>query len=167
MPTFRCAQCDAIHEGPPLSYGVRAPDAWDALPKRERKLRAVLTDERCVIDGEHHFVKGNVRIPIVDGPSVLDWTVWVSLSGANFARAVELWNAPGRESEPGYFGWLSNLLPAYPSTINLRTTVHTQPVGVRPLIELEASDHPLAIEQRKGITMRRVQEIAEQLLHGR
>jgi len=33
------------------------------------------------------------------------------------------------------------------------------------VIELEQTDHPLALEQRHGITVQRVQEIAEQVLH--
>jgi hypothetical protein len=40
--------------------------------------------------------------------------------------------------------------------LSLKTMVHTQPVGVRPSIELEPTDHPLAIEQREGITVARV-----------
>ncbi len=43
--------------------------------------------------------------------------------------------------------------------------VHSQPVGVRPTVELEHTDHPLAVEQCEGITVARVQAIAEQLLH--
>ncbi len=43
--------------------------------------------------------------------------------------------------------------------------VQTQPVGMRPLVELETTDHPLAIEQREGITMDRVLELAERILH--
>ncbi|SFF35346.1 hypothetical protein SAMN05421541_109131 [Actinoplanes philippinensis] len=38
-------------------------------------------------------------------------------------------------------------------------------MGRRPLIELEPSDHPLAVEQRTGITLDRVRQIAETLLH--
>ncbi|WP_412543093.1 DUF2199 domain-containing protein [Longispora sp. K20-0274] len=73
---------------------------------------------------------------------------------------------PGREAEPPYFGWLSTELGLYtPSTINLKTNLHTRPVGQRPLIELEPTDHPLAVEQRCGITRARVQEFAESLLH--
>jgi hypothetical protein len=53
----------------------------------------------------------------------------------------------------------------YPETLNLKTNVYTQPVGVRPFIELEPTDHPLAIEQRTGISWERVQEIAELVLH--
>jgi hypothetical protein len=33
-------------------------------------------------------------------------------------------------------------------------------------VTLEASDHPLSIEQRDGITMARVREIVEAALHG-
>jgi hypothetical protein len=36
---------------------------------------------------------------------------------------------------------------------------------VRPFIELEPTDHPLAIEQRTGISWERVREIAELVLH--
>ena len=89
----------------------------------------------------------------------------MSLSPPNFKRTVELLHEDGRESEPPYFGWLSTLLPVYPDTVNLKTMVHTRPVGVRPWIEIEPTDHPLAVEQREGITLARVQEIAELLLH--
>ncbi len=51
---------------------------------------------------------------------------WVTLSEANYERMLELWDTPGREHEPPYFGWLSTELPTYPpSTLNLKTMVHT------------------------------------------
>jgi hypothetical protein len=64
------------------------------------------------------------------------------------------------------FVWLSTTLPPYePTTLNLKTNVHTREVGVPPFIELEPTDHPLAVEQRTGITRARVQQFAELLLH--
>lgn len=76
-------------------------------------------------------------------------------------------NTPGREDEKPYFGWLTTELPFYsPGTTNLKTNAHTRPVGQRPFIELEPTDHPLAVEQRTGITLDRVREIAETVLHG-
>ncbi|MEU6845643.1 DUF2199 domain-containing protein [Streptomyces sp. NPDC046716] len=45
------------------------------------------------------------------------------------------------------------------------THVHTRQVGQRPFIELEPTSHALAIEQRTGITMDRVREIAEAVIH--
>jgi hypothetical protein len=41
------------------------------------------------------------------------------------------------------------------------------PVGERPSIWLEETDHQLAKEQRNGISMHRVQQIAKASLHGR
>jgi hypothetical protein len=43
--------------------------------------------------------------------------------------------------------------------------VHSWSVEKRPLITVEPTDHPLAVEQRIGITLSRVQEIAEYVLH--
>ncbi|MFJ4770383.1 DUF2199 domain-containing protein [Streptomyces uncialis] len=47
----------------------------------------------------------------------------------------------------------------------MKTRVHTRPIGQRPFIELEPTDHPLAVEQRTGITTERVRAIAEAVSH--
>ena len=49
--------------------------------------------------------------------------------------------------------------------LSLKTNLHTKPVGERPTIELEPTGHPLATEQRDGITMARVRQIAETMMH--
>ncbi len=104
---------------------------------------------------------------MLDGvEGLFSWNVWVSLSVANFERITELWETEGREREPPYFGWLSTKLPCYDiDTFLLKTNVYTRRVGERPFIELEPTDHPLAVEQRSGISLKRVQEIAECVLH--
>lgn len=128
----------------------------------------MLSSDQCIIDDKHFFVVGNLEIPISGSDERFSWDVWVSLSHKNFARACELWEQEGRESEPPYFGWLStSLLPCYPDTLSLKANVRTRAVGRRPLVELEPTDHPLALEQREGITLARVQEIAELVLHGK
>lgn len=126
----------------------------------------VLGGEQCVIGGEHFFVRARLVLPITDSADEFDWGVWVSLSEANFDRMSQLWSSDERVHEPPCFGWLATELPLYrPSTLNLRTNLHSKPVGVRPTVELEPTDHPLAVEQRIGITLARVRAIAEQLLH--
>ena len=118
-----------------------------------------------MIDESEFFVRGCLEIPVIDGPRPFVWGVWTSLSKPNFKRMGELWETPGREKEPPYFGWLCTSLPLYPETVHLKTNVHIRPVGQRPFVELEPTEHPLAVEQRTGITMDRVREIAEALLH--
>ena len=80
-------------------------------------------------------------------------------------HSTEIWEQEGRETEPPFFGWLCTALPLYPDTLLLKTNVHMRPLGQRPLVELEPTDHPLAVEQRQGIRMTRVIEIAETLMH--
>jgi len=153
------------HDGPPLSYAADAPFQWYLVPEHERNARCILESEVCVIDRRDSFIKGNVEIPLVDKEGVFAWTVWVSLSESNFRKAIELWDNPRRTEEPPYFGWLSTRLAPYPDTLNLKTKVHTRPVGIRPSIELEPTDHPLAVEQRLGLGRKRVLEIAEAVRH--
>jgi hypothetical protein len=90
----------------------------------------------------------------------------VSLSRTEFERIVRLWDDPSRANEPPYFGKLATRLPGYPETLNLHVNLHTAEAGTRPYVELEPTDHPLAVEQRSGVTMARVQQIAESYLHG-
>ena len=166
MSTYICKTCGEEHEGPPLSYGAEAPAAYYGVPEEEREKRCHLSSDQCIIDNEFFFILGNIYLPIIDKEETFNWMAWVSLSEANFDRASELWETPGREEEPAYFGWLSTELPCYPSsTLSLKTNVHTQEIGVRPVIELQDSDHPLEKEQKEGITWERVEEISSLILH--
>ena len=162
---FTCGACGQFHTELPMDFGAAAPVAYYSILQTERKTRCQLTSDVCVIDGNEFFVRGCLEIPVVDGPRPFVWGVWISLSEANFNRMCELWQTPGREKEPPYFGWLCTSLSLYPETVLLKTHVHTRPPGQRPLVELEPTEHPLAVEQRNGITMERVRKIAEALLH--
>lgn len=126
----------------------------------------LLSSDQCVIRAQHYFVKGLIEIPVIGSDEVFSRAVRVSLSRENFSRAVSLWNTTGREAERPYFGRLSTGLAAYsPTTLHLKTHVHTRPVGERPFVALEPTEHPLAVEQRTGMTRDRVREIAASVLH--
>lgn len=150
-----------------MCLGAPAPELWFSVPEAEREARVELSSDQCVIDGQHFFILGRILLPVVDGDDSFVWLAWVSLSEANFVRSCELWESEGREAEPACFGWLQSALPGYaPGTLSLKTNVQTMPLGHRPLITLEPTNHPLAVEQREGITMARVQQIAEAAFHG-
>ena len=68
------------------------------------------------------------------------------------------------------YNWMTNhvhiiAVPEYPDTAFLKTTVHQRPVGLRPLVEFEPTDHPLAVHQREGIDPVQLQEMVTRLLH--
>lgn len=162
---FLCGKCGQFHAELPMEFGAEAPVGYFLIPEDARKARCDLTSDVCMIDEKEFYVRGCLEIPVVDGPHPFTWGVWTSVSKQSLKRMAELWESPGREKEPPCFGWLSTSLPLYPETLHLKTHVHARPVGQRPFVELEPTDHPLAVEQRNGMTMDRVREIAEVLLH--
>jgi hypothetical protein len=162
---FTCADCGEQHHELPLDFGWDAPLAWLSIPEAERAQRTLLTPDLCVIDDRELFIRGCLEVPLVDAPSALVWGVWTSLSEKSFARVKALWDSDERIDEPPYFGWLCSRIPGYPDTVLLKTHVHTRMKDMRPYVELEPTDHPLAVEQREGITLERAREIAVAMLH--
>ena len=147
----------------PRAFGFAEPVFWRS--ELEADPESELSEDQCVIEGEYYFIRGRVQIPIAATDYHFEWGVWVSVSEERFDQIHASWEQPGRESEPPYFGWLANEVPVYTSTLELRAHVYTRPVGEQPVIDLEPTDHPLAVEQSHGITMERMHEIAELLLH--
>src|SRR5262249_51181402 len=132
---------------------------WETIPEHERSHRGHLTDDLCEIDNSHFFIRGRLEVPIHGGDQPFVWLLWSSLSQRNYGRTRALWSTVGREREPAYFGWLNSRLPGYPDTLSLKLMVHTRPVGQRPALELEPTDHPLSVEQREGVTWERVHQL--------
>lgn len=162
---FHCRSCGQFHHELPMSYRAPAPIYYYQVDETERSTRCELSEEHCVIDGQHFFLRGCLEIPVVDSDQLFEWGVWCSLSPESYQKVVDSWNSEDRiELEP-LFGWLSTSIPFYDDTINLKSLVHIRSVGIRPFVELEPTDHPLAVEQRQGITLDRVREIAERVLH--
>jgi hypothetical protein len=80
-------------------------------------------------------------------------------SKKNFDLYVESFDS-GMQAHLGpCFGWFSNRLFDYPDTLNLKCQVHPRDGRIRPWIELEATEHPLAIDQQQGITFDRILEL--------
>jgi hypothetical protein len=165
MTGFVCRTCGEFHGNLPLAFGPDAPASWAEAEPSARSTDSALSSDQCVIGGEFFFVRGCIDVSIHDSTDVFRWLVWVSVSRASFERISELWTTEGREAEPPYFGWLNTRLPGYPDTFNLKVNLHTRPVGDRPYVEVEPTDHPLAIEQRNGLSWVDVYDRVEKLLH--
>jgi hypothetical protein len=165
MPGFTCGACGQFHDELPLRFGAPAPGPWFDIAPADREQRCLLSSDQCVIDEQRFFMIGNLELPIIGSTEKFSWDTWVELSRADFERAFNLWEQEGRESEPPYEGTFATLLPGYPPTVGLKVRVHTRPVGLRPFIEMLPSDHPLAVEQRDGISLDRIQKLAESILH--
>ena len=162
---FKCTGCGEWHEGIP-TYGAKAPLYYYTVPEGERNARCALTPNTCVVDRAHFFVRGCIEVPIHGETDPFIWGVWVSLSALNYEQFVATLEMDKRSHLGPFFGWLSACFPFYPDTENLKTHVHLRDHGIRPYIELEPTEHPLAVEQRRGITPERVGEFYAYYEHG-
>jgi hypothetical protein len=146
--------------------GAVAPLSYYAISEPERASRCALGSDGCVIDRTSFFVRGCLEIPVHGVDEPLIWGVWVSLSELSFKAWLKVFEQEHRSHVGPFFGWLNAWLKPYPDTMDLKTRVHLRDHGLRPFIELEPTDHPLALEQRNGISVSRVAEIYAIMMHG-
>jgi len=162
--TFQCRTCDSWHEGLP-DLGFDAPYEYDCLSDEQRQSIAKKSSDLCSISDEDFFVRGVLELPIVGRADCFGIGVWVSLKRENFYRYVELFDSKDPSGNGPYFGWLCNRIAGYPDTLHLKTSVSLRPAPTRPRIDLEPTDHPLAMQQRDGISLDEVQRLIEPTLH--
>ena len=158
--TFRCSCCGRLVTGLP-DLACDAPLHYQQLPEAARAERAKLSSDLCTIDtseGGDRFVRGVCLLPVADSEETFGFGVWVSLSPENFRRYVETFDDDDQAKLGPMFGWLCNRLPSYPDTLNLQTTVVPQDGGARPQVWINEAhaEHPLYIEQRGGISKKRL-----------
>lgn len=161
---YTCSICGSVHEGIP-SYGADRPDEYWDVPIDKRARDIFLTSDSCIIAERFFFIRGCLDVPINGTNDVFRWGVWVSLKEENFFIWQEYYGKPERQHIGPFFGWLCTQVPGYSETLHLKTVAHLNDNGIRPSIKLEETTHPLAIDQRSGITPARVQQILQLLEH--
>jgi hypothetical protein len=157
--TFKCGACDAWHHELP-DWGARLPDQ---LVGAEDRPEVLIGDELCHA-GADHFIRGCLDLPIVGHRERLSFGVWTSLSEASLERVHATWDDDRRAQQPPFFGWLCTRLPGYPDTTLLKAMVFPRPRGERPLVVLEPNEHPLAQDQREGVSVARARKLVRALL---
>jgi hypothetical protein len=154
---YLCATCGQIHDRLP-DIGSDYPSIYLQIPEGERKRRAQLTTDTCVIDDTDFLIRGVIEVPIRDHAERFGFGVWVSQKRESF---LTYQNEPDSTAIGPFFGWLCTRIAYYPvETLTLKAMAHFRGHGLRPLIELEPTDHPLAIDQREGITLDTAWKIA-------
>ena len=167
---WKCDSCEEWHYGPCLDFGFIQPVFWTKeneaaneaaqFDSHAEKLPAnLLTEDVCIINGEHYFVRGTIHLPIIGTEETFRWGVWGSLSRENFEKLLAMFDSPARAEMPPMFSWLSSAIQEYEDTVNLKMYAHIQVPPERPIFELEPTDHPLSQEYHHGVTPERVKEI--------
>ena len=160
MTSFLCSRCGQAHPGTP-TVGFSFPIEYLDVPESERKKRVFLTEDTCVIDDQRFFVRGCLEIPVHGGCDPFIWGVWIAISEEAFFQFQDLLGVDVRSHHGPFEGRLSSPPRPYPDSTHLRVIVRLRDHGIRPFVALEATSHPLALEQRDGISRERVAEIVE------
>ncbi|RGE39725.1 DUF2199 domain-containing protein [Comamonas testosteroni] len=166
---FKCRKCDELHVGSP-SFAFDAPATYKMLSDQEREDWAELTEDLCVIarpEGTQYYVRAILEVPIHGVQEPFLWGIWVSASEHSFHRYLDSYDKP--PEDPGFFGWVSNIIAAYPTQKSRPADVYMQSDGTRPRVVLhraEDEDDALVIDQHEGISIERAQQLAELALHG-
>jgi hypothetical protein len=161
---YRCRSCGELHVGLP-AWHFATPVQALGIPREERRARVELTEDACIIDGREFYLKGLLHLSVHGSDEPFTWGVWLSVSDESYRRCSALFGDTERKAGESFFGWLCNALPGYPDTQLLKTYLHVQAYPLRPWVELEPTGHPLAIDQREGISRERAIWMAEQLWH--
>ena len=159
---YRCSQCNELHHGlPELSYHLPAIIA--SLDDDERQSRCTVGSDQCSLDGETFFIRCVLQLPIRDSGEIYGVGVWSTLSRENFKLYSDNWENPRRAGIGPFLGWFASFVETFEDTINLKCRVWPRDDLVRPVIELEPTDHPLALAQREGLELSRALEMAERI----
>jgi hypothetical protein len=161
---YVCSGCGETHRGiPELACGK--PEQWPGDENKQpnstvRTSKNALTEDFCILDGKHFFVRAILYLPIKEfEKEKFGFGVWTTLSKENFDIYCENFDRNDQGDFGPWFGWFSNRLKGYPDTLNLKCQVYPQFERLRPLIELGATDHPLALEQKEGVSINRIFEL--------
>jgi hypothetical protein len=134
-----------------------APAQW--APEMASKRLCWLTADACIIDRSEFFVRALLRLPVRGAEQGVECGVWVAQTETDFRRLHRPWNTLRLHRLAPTSGRLSSELPGYDrSTVGLQVKLHHRRAGLRPMVELEPSDHPLALDHRDGITLDRARE---------
>lgn len=162
-----CSGCGSSHSGLATVFGPDAPDSWHDAPPAVRNSGG-LTRDQCDLEWqgrEFTFIRGHIVIPIMDRPGEeFVWSVWSTLTPEDRGRIGLLWDSPDRARLAPMPGRLANALPYEPDPTGIALLVQHREPGVVPRFTVSPeSDHPLAVEQRDGITWHRVAELNQLL----
>lgn len=167
---WKCDSCEEWHYGPCLDFSYRAPVFWTEEndtandvarfgPHLKELPENLLTEDVCILNGEHYFIRGLIYLPIIGTKETFRWGVWGSLSRENFEKFLATIDSPTRGELPPMFSWLSSWIEEYDDGSDIKMYAHIQKPPDRPIFELEPTDHPLSQEHHHGITPERVKEI--------
>ena len=139
------------------------PNAWEYEPNGALRLDGdFLSEDFCVVDGEHFMVRAVLPIPVHGLGESFGYGVWCSLSRENLLKYVDRFDTSQDEDEEPWWSWLCNRAqPYFDGKDPLGGWLQSRAGRMRPTYHVDDPEHPLAIAQRDGISPEDVLAIYE------
>jgi hypothetical protein len=153
-PRTTCAFCGREHDVDDMDFAFRRPDPLLAVPEAEREARCSWDVDLAKVD-ETFYVRCVLYLPRQGGGD-FGLGLWVRVSPEDFGRYLSVYEHPDQANEPPFRGVVANQVATYPPTIGLPVTVRLTGATTRPVLVCDASTHPLAVEQREGVSNERI-----------
>lgn len=160
---FDCRCCGERHQGL-FDLACGKPEFWTGTEEKAPNSAVlgatdILTEDFCVIEGKYFFVRAVLELPIAGVDERFAYGVWTSLSAKNFNAFIDTFDSGEQGGLGPWFGYLCNALKGYPDTLRLELDVRPSDGRQRPRLYVRDDAHPLAAEQRDGMTFDRLLEI--------
>jgi hypothetical protein len=166
---WACNKCAQTHNGI-FDIACRIPDPWlgteEYEPNSALRLEGdFLSEDFCVLGGEHFFVRCVLEIPIHGLPDKFAFGCWGTLKKENFEIFLDSFDAGGRGGDGPWWSWLSNSLPTYEIDEPLGCWMYPQLGRQRPVLRVDDPEHSLAIAQEDGVPPEQLLEIYRKCGH--
>lgn len=158
---FFCKQCGEWHEELLSDFSLRLPDEVTRLSYLERYQRARFNADFCTLDDNRYFIHCMLKIPFnyTESDSFFGWGLWVEVNRDQHDLHMEHWSRGADDTEP-FRATIANNLEGYPDLVGEEVYVKLYDAH-RPLLHFPAiSHHPLAVEERNGLSFERHHELA-------
>jgi hypothetical protein len=162
---FVCSVCGEFHNERMLDIRLTLPDSIHELSTDERNRRARLSEDFAVLDERAFYLRGLVEIPIPELETRFAYGAWLQVDERDFRHLLEHWDDPDQGSFDAVDATLANELAPYRDTAGLSARLRPVSADLLPTADLVATDHPLAADQRNGISSARADELAAVVLH--
>src|SRR3954469_1928259 len=126
--SWKCGSCDIAHHGM-FDLATFAPDFWGGQQESEHNSAIrldgdFLSEDFCVVDGEHFFVRCVFEIPVHGLAEKFGFGIWSTLSRANFDIYLKAFDDGIYANMGPWTGWFSNRLELFEDTLNQGCWVH-------------------------------------------
>ncbi len=164
----QCSRCSQEHDLEHMDPSFALPDVVFALSPAERKKSARIRKDMCALpDKDLYFMRVLLRFHVANRLRPCNWGVWVQVEYKVIQQMVELWDDDARLDMLPATGALANELTGYPGSLGLQGELRFANLTDIPYFTLGLdSDHPLAQDQRTGVSAERAVDWLVSIAHG-